>query len=449
MAEVMGGIVRSLTERGLQDIPGEVVEYTKRLCLSQLGAVVGGVYMPVSKIVADRARRQAGAAEAGVFGHGFKAPVAEAALCNAVFAHATELEDDAVMPPDRTTIGTIIPAIFCLGESLGSSGADLLESIILGFDVQAKTAVAARSVNTRGSMAFTTGGWGTAASAAKLMKLDATQTETTMGIAASLMGGLLHQVPTMMHFMESGIGARDGILAALWAKDGITANPHIIEAQDGFWDMMRAEREGLDTLADLLPQDLALMRVGIKKYGCAYLMQRVVDGGLDLVRDNSIAYDDIANVELNVAPWFDEFRHRRPKTVDEARFSMSFVLAVIIRGDPIDLRTFTEAALHDPRYEAAESKVSLVFHEERGHVRFDAPDELIIRMKDGREYRKMCDVARGSPPLYLSDPEVSDKFRAAAQFSGYLSKDSIARAEDLIMNLEKVRDVRDIMALLN
>src|SRR5687768_7917154 len=120
MAEVMDSIVRFITKTGLQDVPAETIEYTKRLCLSQLAAVVGGVTLPASRIVAEHARSQGGAPEAGVAGHGFKIPAAQAALCNATFAHATEMEDDNM--GGGSTIGTIVPAVFTLGHALKSTG---------------------------------------------------------------------------------------------------------------------------------------------------------------------------------------------------------------------------------------------------------------------------------------------------------------------------------------
>jgi 2-methylcitrate dehydratase PrpD len=445
MAEVMNNLVRFVTKTDYVSLPADVADYIKRICLSQLAAVVGGVDMPVSKIVLRLAKGHGGSGEAGVAGHRFKAPVSQAALCNAVFAHATELEDDIF--PDRSTIGTIIPAMFTLGDALKSSGPDLMASIIVGFDVQAKMALTSRA-GYKGSMAFSTGGWGTAASAAKLMKLDADQMRTTMSIACSLAGGLLHQVPSMMHFMESGVAARDGILAAQWAQAGISANPDIIEVHEGFWDLFAQERGALASFNDMLTADLRLMRVGIKKYGCAYLMQRIIDGALELRDRHGITYENVASVELHVAPWFDEFLRRNPKTVDEARFSASHVLAGILLGEPVDLHTFSEKAIHDLRYRESEEKVVLVTHEERGHNRFDGPDELIIKMKDGREHRKMCEVAKGSPPFYLNEEEVMNKFRSAAKFSGYLSDDVVERIGKLVLSLEKVRDVSEITDLI-
>jgi len=445
MAEVMDNLVRFLTQTRYEDLSTEVVDYTKLLCLSQLAAVVGGVNMKASKIVFDQVRTAGGAGEAGVAGYNCKLPVAQAAFCNAVFAHTTELEDDAF--PDRTTIGTIIPAMFTLGDALKSSGPALIQSIVLGFDIQAKMALISRA-GYKGSMAFSTGGWGTAASATRLLGLDTDQTRTTMAIATSLVGGLLHQVPSMMHFMESGVAARDGITAAYWARAGITANPDIIEVHEGFWDMFALDRADLAKYGEALSGELRLMRVGIKKYGCAYLMQRIIDGALELRDDSQFTYDQVESVQLHIAPWFDEFLRRNPKTVDEARFSASHVLAGVILGRPIDLATFSDEAIHDPAYREAEDKITLVMHEERGNIRFEGPDELVIRLKDGRELRKMCEIARGSPPHYLSVDEVCAKFRQCADYSGYLSGESIDRIFETVLNLDKVEDVSAIADLL-
>lgn len=445
MAEVMDNLVRFLTQTKYEDVPSEVVDYTKLLCLSQLAAVAGGVRMPTSKIVFQQAQLAGGAGEAGIAGFNCKAPVAQAAFCNAVFAHTTELEDDAF--PDRSTIGTIIPAMFTLGDALKSTGRDLIESIVLGFDIQTKMALVSRA-GYKGSMAFSTGGWGTAASAARLLKLDADQTRTTMAVACSLVGGLLHQVPSMMHFIESGVAARDGILAAYWARAGITANPEIIEDHHGFWDMFALERSDLEKYNEMLSGELRLMRVGIKKYGCAYLMQRIVDGALELRDVNQFTYDQVESVELHIAPWFDEFVRRNPKTVEAARFSVSHVLAGVILGRPIDLSTFSDEAINDPAYAEADWKITLVMHEERGQIRFEGPDELIIRLKDGTEYRKMCEIARGSPPHYLNIDDVRGKFRMCADYTGYLSESAIDRICDLVLNLDKVEDISVIANLM-
>jgi 2-methylcitrate dehydratase PrpD len=117
----------------------------------------------------------------------------------------------------------------------------------------------------------------------------------------------------------------------------------------------------------------------------------------------------------------------------------------------VSLHTFTEGVVRDPKYVEARKKIVVRVHEDRGHdhsLMFDTTDDLVIKMKNGAEYRKICTRARGAPPLYLSDEEVMQKFRSAAEFSGYLSADVIERVGQLVLSLEKVQDVSEIMALM-
>lgn len=75
-------------------------------------------------------------------------------------------------------------------------------------------------------------------------------------------------------------------------------------------------------------------------------------------------------------------------------------------------------------------------------------DEVVIKLKDSREYRKECEKAKGDPPLYLTEEEVMDKFRGCAEFAGFLSPDQIKSVGELVFNLEKVRDITRLMEIV-
>lgn len=447
MAEVMDKIVHFITGTEFDDIPNESIEYAKILCLSQLAAMAGGVQLPISRIVAEHVKSQGGVAEAGVAGHGFKAPAAQAALCNATFIHATELEDDNV--GGGSTIGTVIPAMFTLAQARQSSGKDLLTSIIVGYDVQVKTSIATRATR-KGLMSICTGAWGPAASAAKLMKLDTAQSKMTMGIVASLLGGLLGQVPSMTHFLESGTGAQNGLLAAMLAERGCTSNPDILEAHGGYWDAMGFDRDGLDLLGQMLGQDLRIMQVGIKKYGCANITHRLIDGLSELIGTESLVREDIGKVAVEVAPWFThEIKYPDPVNADQARFSIQHVLAATLIGDPASLHTFTDQTARNPLYAEARKRIEVQVDPDRGHIMYQGgPDIITVTMVDGSTHRKVCEAARGHPPSYLTADDVIHKFRSASDFSGYLAPGSLERISELVLNLDQLDDVSEIMDLL-
>lgn len=447
MAEVMDKIVRFITDTEFDDIPTEAIEYTKILCLSQLAAMIGGVRLPVSRIVAEHVQSQGGVAETGVAGHGLKVPAMQGALCNATFIHATELEDDNV--GGGSTIGTVIPAMFSLAQARGASGKELLASIIVGYDVQVKTSVATRATR-KGLMSICTGAWGPAAGAANLLKLDPGQTTMTMGIVTSLLGGLLGQVPSMTHFLESGTGAQNGLLAALLAERGCTGNPDILEVKGGYWDAMGFDRDGLDLLSGMLDEELRVMHVGIKKYGCANITHRMIDGLYELLAAEQISAEDVVTVEAEVAPWFThEIRYPDPVNADQARFSIHHVLAACLVGNPSSLHTFTDQAVADPLHVAARKKIVVRVDPDRGHIMYQGgPDILTVTLRNGTVHRKVCESARGHPPSYLTAEDVFQKLRLAGEFSGYLEPGVIERMNELVLCLDQLEDVSEIMDLV-
>jgi len=204
---------------------------------------------------------------------------------------------------------------------------------------------------------------------------------------------------------------------------------------------------GLDLLSVLLTDELRLMRVGIKKYGSINITQRLIDGAIELCEKNHITDESVDRVEVHVAPWFGNFsRYPEPQTTDQARFSIHHLMASVLITGSVTLHTFTEAAIRDPRYAAARRKIDQCVHQDRGQVLYtNGPDELIMKMKDGEEHRKHCEVTGAGP---ASKREVVNKFKAAAEFSGYLSLEAIERVSNLVLNLDQVQDVGEIMEVL-
>ena len=68
-------------------------------------------------------------------------------------------------------------------------------------------------------------------------------------------------------------------------------------------------------------------------------------------------------------------------------------------------------------------------------------------MKDGSKYSARVDAAKGSASIPLTEEEVAEKFRDCAAFTG-MQKNNAEKAIDLILNLEKIADIRTLTALL-
>src|SRR5262249_19224261 len=121
----------------------------------------------------------------------------------------------------------------------GSSGADLLDAYVIGFEVAARLGKALNPVHyARGWHATATlGGPVAAAAGAYLLGLDADSTRMALAIAASLSGGLRTRFRPMAKPLHAGHAARNGVLATLLAAEGFSGAADIFEAPRGFGEI--------------------------------------------------------------------------------------------------------------------------------------------------------------------------------------------------------------------
>ena len=245
------------------DFSPELIDYTKALALSHLGMTVARAYMPFGKIVIKYVNDYGCPEEAGVVGGGVRTLAEYAALANGSLSHTTELEDDSF--PDGLYSCGSWPTVFALGERLKRSGKDVIEAFVLGYEVASRIGVASENaiadgyLNAAGCLTI-----GSAAMAAKLLKLDVDRTTMALSLAASQAAGIARQTGTGAHLIEAGFAGRNGICAATLAKLGFTGSPTILEGRDGFKDLWTGQPD-----FDLpLGQGFRVLEIGIKKYPC-------------------------------------------------------------------------------------------------------------------------------------------------------------------------------------
>ena len=142
----------------------------------------------------------------------------------------------------------IIPAGIATAEGEGSSGQELLTAIIAGYEVQCRVARDfIPSTQARGFRSSPTYGiLGCAATAAKLLRLDATQTMNAIALAASFAGSLIEGQRTGVvdaDFAEAQ-AARNGMWAATLAAQGFAGAPTVLEGDGGFYNAFTGNSKG-------------------------------------------------------------------------------------------------------------------------------------------------------------------------------------------------------------
>src|SRR5918992_4582085 len=179
-----------------ENIPPKALGTVKTAARDCLGVALAGSKEEDARICAEIARQEHAREETAVIGQRFKTSALNAALANGTAAHPMDFDHSFTLMGQPTA--PIIPAIFALGESLGASGRQIIEAYVVGFEVTAKLVFALRDSTQDGWHApGTLGSFGAAAACAKLLRLDSFQVEMTLGITASMAGGVVCNFGTL------------------------------------------------------------------------------------------------------------------------------------------------------------------------------------------------------------------------------------------------------------
>ncbi len=450
------GITQELAEWSVNykygDIPPKAIRLSKEHILDAVGVTFPGAKDAVGQTITRVVRRIGGEPQASVIGGGFKTSVTEAALANGTMIHALDY-DDGVSPGHYS--GCIVPVLLALGEWYGHTGKELLLAYTVGLEAFGKGQWGTRStwLESRGFHPTPIYGViGAAITAAKLMGFNTAQTQNTLGIVSSMAGGLVANFGTMTKPMHSGHAARSGVLAAIMTEEGYTGFPDVLEHVSGFapaffghegYDLGRWTRD--------LGNPLRITHRGpyIKKYACCGGNQTSIDAMLGLHKEYDFNFEDVDHVTVDVAPQtLLVLRYFKPENEYQAKFSLQYNVAAALVDKKHDLSTFEAKKIKSRQMAAAMKKVQLNILAEGDGARAPVEGRAVrVFLKDGRVLVKNTEARHGSYDYPLTRDEVIAKYLENA---GYLlSKKNAVRVKDIIMDLENVKNVREMMTIVS
>ena len=434
-----------------EEISSEARLQARRAVLDTLGVTLAGCAEPGSRIVADWVREQGGAAESSVLGQDFRVSATEAALANGTSGHALDYDDVNMSMRGHPSV-PLLPAALALGEKLGSSGRQLVEAFVLGFEVEAKLgrviggphyALGWHATSTFGSL-------GAAAACARLLELDAERAQAALGIAASLASGLRQNFGTMTKPLHAGWAARNGVLAASLAQRGFTADAQALDGPNGF---LRAASGGADVdpakavdgLGD--PWEIVSPGIGVKLYPCCYATHRALDAALELRETRHLDVSSIAKVRAKVSRGtLMPLIRGRPGSGLQSKFSLEYCLAAALLDGQVVLSTFTDEAVRRPAAQDLLSRVEAVEDEQEVAFPIGGFAEIAVVTGEGEEYAVRVERPKGDPRRPLTWDELAAKFRDCA--AAVLEPAGIEEAIAAIDGLEDLPEVAQLAAAL-
>ncbi len=422
---------------------GGVLEHVKKLTLKQVMGMLVGSAAPTSKKLIRYAKDNLGRPECGVYGCGLRTDVAQAALLNGFFGHASEMEDDQ-FPGGGISDVTTWPTLLTAAEKCKLSGQEIIVALYVGQEMQNRIAMWA-SVGTDGigicNLPFI-GIYGATASCARAFELTEEETKASFGLAMVQGLGYIHTWGTDAHFWESATVCRNAILNALLAKNGATSNPVIEKCLD----MLTGGDKNIEfaKMTEGLGQPpFYTNNTWIKKWGFCFWNHNFVDVLADLMTENKLKYEDIEEVVVH----FDELRtiidRPEPKDAEDSRFSIQHILAYQMINGECGLETCTETAVHDPFLAEARKRVKVVYHPEYPKRYFAGEGRLDLHLKGGKILTGAMDQPYGGPKYPLTMDEVVDIYRKYCK--GILSEKQIELSKDIILNMEHEPDLQELL----
>jgi 2-methylcitrate dehydratase PrpD len=442
-------IASFVVNTSFEALPTEAIEKAKILFTDIIGVALAGTVMDeTGKIAIDYIRDIGGVPEATVIGGGFKTSAPNAALANALLAHALDFDD---FEPNGHPSGMLVASSLALGEKLGLSGRDILLSYILGLEIYERVAASDMANSEKAWHATSVfGTLGSAVTAAKALRLNLEETLMCLGIAAATAAGILRENGSMTKPYQVGKSARNGVEAALLARKGFTSDIGVLENPKGFCDMFIGKgqwnRSGMtDNLGN--PFHIVKPGIGIKLYPCGGVkFLRCIQGIRELVQENDINYREVNKVDVRVSRRQVYLDIPAPQTGLEGKFSMSYICARTLLDRKLTLETFTDAKVREPLIKEATGKINVIVDETIPDDWLKTWSEVTIMLKNGSSLSKRIEIPKGDQRNPLAIADVLEKFRRNASL--VLSEAQVEKVLEIVMNLDKINQVHELMSII-
>ena len=435
-------LARFITESRFEALPEALRHEGRRSILNHVGCALGVARDPAVVTALEIMRESSGKAVASVYGQREKLGVMEAAFVNAIASNLLDYDDTHL----RTVIhpsAPVAPTVFALAEETGATGAEVLHAFLLGGEVACRigNAVSPGHYARGWHITASTGVFGAAAAAARLLRLSAEQTADALGIAASQSGSIVENLATAAKNIGVGNAARNGILAARFAARGYRAAPLSIEGPLG-WARAMGDEAQVKEITEGLGQRWEIACNTYKPYAAGIVFHAVIDACLELRETLGAMVAQIARVTVAGDALLLARGDRVVRNERDTRVSIHHCAAIALALGRADVADFEMPAVQDTELAALRAKVVAECDASlpRGAAR------VTIALANGSTHQAYVEHPRGSAERPLSDAELAAKYRANAVLGGMTS--DVEAQIAALWALDQAPSTAPLMALL-
>lgn len=458
-----------------EDVPDEVLEYGKRILLDTLACTVGGcAVQPRHDMFLRVARELGGPPVSTILVSGERVDPVTAASVNAEAGGALSAQESLYFTHTANVTASVALALV---ERNRGDGRSLLLAFLVGYEVTALLGLL-RAAPVPPATVRSDGGRstrdvyvsvGAAAAAAKALGLDAGRSAEALAIAAATAPGDVRRPRlSCLNYVGFHHKARCGATAAFLAEQGFTGYDDVLDVQRSAADALEPDRTAL--LAGLGTTWWTLDAC-VKLYPTTRYLAGPIEQLDRILRDERIEPREIERVIVQLSPLGLSSPHianASPEldALDPAEplnlvFNAPYQVAMVALGVPAGPAWYDPVRFGDPVVRDLMQRVSVendpalgerMVEEARaaphGRLRSSGGAGVVVQAR-GRSFAARSDEVGGDPwstTTRITDAQLATKLRTYAD--GLLSEDRVERACELVLELERVDDVRELTRLL-
>lgn len=427
-----------------QELPEQVVLQCKHRILDTFGAMVSGSRMKPGEMALTYVRSLGGDAQASVVGSDFRTTAVNAALANAMCAHADETDD--FEPVTKAHPGcSVVPAALALAERDHRSGQEFIRAVTLGYDLTCRLLMALGPDLVRGSHRSAEGTpstFGALGAAASLARLDEKRMRYAISYSSQQVSGLWSWVKDKDHiekaFDFAGMGARNGVMAVDMVKAGLTGVDDVLDGTHNLFIALSTDPKPEEMVRDLGSR-FYVTETAIKTYSVGYPIQSPLDAMLSLRKQHGLTPDNVRSilVKLPTDAMGIVGESAMPDVNCQHLVAVALVKGAVSFNDSHDV-----ALTRDPKILEQRAKVTLAG--DKGLMDPAAPRGAVVEvtLADGRKIDHFTKYPPGTKENPLNTEAVSAKARDL--ILPVLGAD---KTERLIGQIEKLERLDDIAGL--
>ena len=377
----------------------------------------------------------------------------DAVYGGSMVVHGSEINDfipSAFVQPGPA----VVSAALALAENRGGSGSDVLRSVVAGYELCGRIpkALGVRTLYANGMANHGVGPcFGAAATSASMLGLTADQIRIVMSYACQQASGSWQWLLDVDHvektFVFAGVGARNGIEAALMVEMGYTGVPDCFDNAEGFLNH-KMFRQGADHNPAYLTQNLDTQsefhHTAYKRYPVGGPTQPAVQAILELLPKTSP--ETVESIVMEMPGRWDAFRN-----AEMPALNLRYLASIMLIDGRLDLVAAQdkERFNSDTRVHELMKKMDVIHAPDlevaEGEVRTE-PARVTLKDSQTGETKLFVPFVRGFPSHPMTREDVTDK---AMELMGPVL--GASRAQDVIdatMNMENLTRGADLVDMI-